>query len=99
MKFSKAVIDKALNERPWINKRSADRYRVVPRRQRDGKIEHGKYECRVEWDSEGMPTVTECREYRRNQPCQGFTFAHQCYHSAALTIHLLKGRQQKRKAA
>lgn len=90
--FSLKVMEKALREKPWVRKVGYRKYRVTPRTD-----EHGKYELTHSYDAEGLPVVDTCIEVRTKEPCLGFYFTGNCYHSAALAKHLVQ-RELKRAA-
>ena len=94
--FSSFVINKALADRPWIQKRGAFLYRIVPRSEG-----HGKYEARGVLNSKGEFTAISCVEYRTSEPCRGYKNTGNCYHLAALALHLSRRwlREQKRMEA
>lgn len=95
MAFSKPVLMKAIQTRPWIRKVAPNRYRVVPR-----TADHGKYELTVSWDG-NEPSVDGCVDYRFGTECPGFKFNEgNCYHAARLLLHLIQdGRKRQRREA
>lgn len=86
--FTRAVIDKALTERPWVY-RKGNKYRVVPR-----SLGHGKYELEIAWNGD-VPEVTSCVDWRTGEGCKGFTYSKQCYHSFSLLRKLMIYRMRK----
>ena len=96
--FSQTVINKALTDRPWVTKVSEFVYRVMSRKLRDARREHGKYEVTFSWDHDGLPEIQSCVEERTGEPCKGFYFHGYCVHGASLSIHLLQ-RYERREAA
>jgi hypothetical protein len=90
--FTTKVINKALADRPWVNKQSEFVYRVVPRTLKDARREHGKYEVRFSLDSDGLPEIESCIDLRTGESCPGFHFNGSCYHGAALSIRVLRPR-------
>ena len=91
--FSQKVIEKALREKPWITKTGPDSHRVVPR-----TADHGKYELTHSFDADGLPVIHSCVEERTGEPCKGFHFTGNCYHSASLAKHLTECRCGRRAA-
>lgn len=90
--FSRSTIHKALTEKPWVNKVSEFVYRVVPRTLKDARREHGKYEVSFSLDADGLPDIESCVDVRTGESCPGFHFNGNCYHGAALSVHLLRPR-------
>jgi hypothetical protein len=90
--LSQATINKALTEKPWVNKVSEFVYRVVPRTLKDARREHGKYEVTFVWDADGLPEIESCVDVRTGESCPGFHFNGSCYHGAALSIRVLRPR-------
>ena len=79
-RFSQSVITKAQTEKPRITKVDANHYRA------------GKYVLAVTFDEEGLPTIESCRDESTNKPCLGFFHSGQCYHGAAVSIHVIRPR-------
>lgn len=91
--FSQSVINKALAERPWIQKLNPNHYRCVPRTLKASKNrDHGKYRLAVTFDQDGLPTIESCRDERTGEFCKGFYFEGYCYHAASVSLHVLRPR-------
>lgn len=89
--FTQTVINKALTEKPWIQKIDLNHYRCVPRTLKASKDrDHGKYELAVTFDADGLPTIESCRDERTGKFCKGFFHQGQCYHGAAVSIHVVR---------
>lgn len=84
-RFSQSVITKAQKEKLRITKVDANHYRA------------GKYVLAVTFDDEGLPTIESCRDETTNKHCLGFFHNGQCYHGAAVSIHVIE--QETKEAA
>lgn len=96
--FSQSTVQKALTEKPWIQKIDANHYRCMARTlkdSRDKKREHGKYVLAVTFDRDGLPTIESCRDERTGRTCRGFKYHGECFHSAAVAIHVIKPVMRK----
>src|SRR2546426_7279832 len=92
-----SAVRKAVKERPWVHRIAADKYRVVPRKLRDGSREHGKYVVRFTLD-DGL--WAECVNVVTGEECPAHQFERICYHVGAALIHSERlGRKSERKAA
>ena len=96
---SRAVLEKAIEQKPWIRRTGKNIYRVCARVEREGREVHGKYELEVAWDRNGNPTVLSCFEYRKQEECPGFRFNNGgCYHASSLLLKLVSRKQRKNAA-
>lgn len=87
--FTRLVIQKAQREKPWTRRVGPDTYRVTPR-----TANHGKYVLKISWHGE-VPNVVSCIDYRTKEPCKGFTYSRQCYHSFWLLRRLVTRKEKQ----
>lgn len=86
---------KAEREKPWTTRKSANEWRVVPRKLRDGSREHGKYIVRfVKW---GNKVFADCVNVLTGERCLGHAHKGVCYHIASVLIRVR--REESKRAA